>query len=126
MWEDNQKVPYMFKDDIWISYDDARSMKNKVKYLGLRKNPQIYHNVFFTQNVFVCYFDHYETFTKGNVYIDFQVEYAKAKNLLGISVWSLGIDDFRGTCKGKPNVLLNAINDAMVRIENFPQIMYDY
>lgn len=42
------------------------------------------------------------------------MEYAKAKNLLGVSVWALGTDDFHGICGGRPNVLLHAVNDAMV------------
>lgn len=30
VWEESQKVPYMYKDDIWVSYDDVRSVKAKV------------------------------------------------------------------------------------------------
>lgn len=38
MWENEQKVPYMFKDNVWVGFDNERSIKEKVQYamdLGL-------------------------------------------------------------------------------------------
>lgn len=44
IWEDKQKVPYMFKGSSWISYDNTRSIRNKVSYF-------IYENKDFIQIV---------------------------------------------------------------------------
>lgn len=29
-WNDEQKIPYAFKDDQWVGYDDPKSIKLKV------------------------------------------------------------------------------------------------
>lgn len=35
VWDAEQKVPYMYKDDQWVGYDNARSIAIKVRW---RKN----------------------------------------------------------------------------------------
>lgn len=36
-WNDEQKVPYAFKDDQWVGYDDPKSIKLKCEYAVKRK-----------------------------------------------------------------------------------------
>ena len=31
-WNDEQKVPYAYKEDQWIGYDDQKSIKTKVNF----------------------------------------------------------------------------------------------
>lgn len=47
-----------------------------------------------------------------NKSIYFQAEYAKAKGLGGVMVWSVETDDFKGLC-GKVDILLNAIKTTL-------------
>lgn len=37
MWDDVQKSPYAYKDQIWIGYDDVRSVKIKTEYAVEKK-----------------------------------------------------------------------------------------
>lgn len=32
MWEDEQKVPYAYKDNAWVGYDNVESIQLKVNY----------------------------------------------------------------------------------------------
>ena len=36
-WNDEQNVPYAFKDDQWVGYDDQQSIKLKCEYAVKRK-----------------------------------------------------------------------------------------
>ena len=37
-WNDEQKVPYAYKDDQWVGYDDPQSIKLKVSNLIIQHN----------------------------------------------------------------------------------------
>jgi chitinase len=36
-WNDEQKIPYAFKEDQWVGYDDPKSIKMKCEYAAKRK-----------------------------------------------------------------------------------------
>ncbi len=36
-WNDEQKIPYAFKDDQWVGYDDPKSISLKCEYVVKRK-----------------------------------------------------------------------------------------
>lgn len=36
-WEDTQKVPYAYKDDQWVGYDDDDSLRTKISYINDNK-----------------------------------------------------------------------------------------
>ncbi len=36
-WNDEQKIPYAFKEDQWVGYDDPKSIKLKCEYAAKRK-----------------------------------------------------------------------------------------
>lgn len=31
-WQEQQQVPYMYKDNVWVGYDDVKSVEIKVDY----------------------------------------------------------------------------------------------
>ncbi|XP_028966665.1 probable chitinase 10 [Galendromus occidentalis] len=70
VWDNEQQVPYAFKDDQWVGFDDQRSLKMKVQWL-------------------------------------------KENGYSGVMIWSIDLDDFRGTCTGEPYPLLSAIREEL-------------
>ena len=36
-WNDEQKIPYAYKDDQWVGYDDPKSIKMKCEFAAKRK-----------------------------------------------------------------------------------------
>ena len=36
-WNDEQKIPFAFKDDQWVGYDDPKSISLKCEYVAKRK-----------------------------------------------------------------------------------------
>ncbi|XP_022669699.1 probable chitinase 10 isoform X2 [Varroa jacobsoni] len=70
VWDNEQQVPYAFKDDQWVGFDDQRSLRMKVQWL--REN-----------------------------------------GYSGVMIWSVDLDDFRGTCTGEPYPLLSAVRDEL-------------
>ena len=36
-WNDEQKIPYAFKEDQWVGFDDPQSIKLKCEYAAKRK-----------------------------------------------------------------------------------------
>uniref|UniRef100_A0A8D0B0B6 Chitinase-3-like protein 1 n=1 Tax=Salvator merianae TaxID=96440 RepID=A0A8D0B0B6_SALMN len=70
-WIDEQAVPYSYKGNQWVGYEDVKSVKIKVQYM-------------------------------------------KANNLGGITVWALDLDDFSGSfCNQGKYPLLDAIKKEM-------------
>ncbi|KAG8171434.1 hypothetical protein JTE90_003064 [Oedothorax gibbosus] len=57
VWDNEQMVPYAYKDNQWVGFDDQRSLKTKIQWL-------------------------------------------KEAGYGGVMIWSIDMDDFRGTCMG--------------------------
>lgn len=70
VWDNEQMVPYAYKDDQWVGFDDQRSLKLKVQWL-------------------------------------------KQAGYGGVMVWSVDLDDFKGTCTGNSYPLLTAIKEEL-------------
>lgn len=70
VWDNEQQVPYAFKDEQWVGFDDQRSLRMKVQWL--REN-----------------------------------------GYSGVMIWSVDLDDFRGTCTGEAYPLLTAVRDEL-------------
>lgn len=70
VWDNEQMVPYAYKDDQWVGFDDQRSFKSKIKWL-------------------------------------------KEAGYSGVMIWSIALDDFKGTCTGKKFPLINTIKEEL-------------
>nr|APA05224.1 chitinase [Tetranychus cinnabarinus] len=70
VWDNEQMVPYAYKDDQWVGFDDLRSFKIKVQWL-------------------------------------------KQAGYSGIMIWSIDMDDFRGTCMGFNYPLINSAKEEL-------------
>ncbi|XP_054717240.1 probable chitinase 10 [Uloborus diversus] len=70
VWDNEQMVPYAYKDDQWVGFDDQRSLKTKVSWL-------------------------------------------KEQGYGGVMVWSVDMDDFKGSCMGLKYPLIQAIREEM-------------
>ena len=88
-WNDEQKIPYAFKDDQWVGYDDPKSIKLKV---SSTLSPQISANCLLIDSS------------------PKKCEYAAKRKLAGAMIWSLDLDDFTGNfCNEGKYPLLAAI-----------------
>nr|XP_018905689.1 PREDICTED: probable chitinase 3 [Bemisia tabaci]XP_018905690.1 PREDICTED: probable chitinase 3 [Bemisia tabaci] len=78
VWDNEQQVPFAYRGDQWVGFDDERSLKTKMAWL-------------------------------------------KEEGFGGIMVWSIDMDDFRGTCGSGKFPLLNAmrseLDDYKVKLE---------
>ncbi|CAB3371424.1 Hypothetical predicted protein [Cloeon dipterum] len=78
VWDNEQQVPFAYRDDQWVGFDDERSLKTKMGWL-------------------------------------------KEEGFGGIMIWSIDMDDFRGSCGTGKYPLLNAmrqeIEDYRVSLE---------
>lgn len=47
-WHDGYKVPYIYKGDVWVSYDNEYSLQKKVSFLLMQAEPHtvLVHNHF--------------------------------------------------------------------------------
>ncbi|KAL3199531.1 hypothetical protein MRX96_013854 [Rhipicephalus microplus] len=70
VWDNEQMVPYAYKEDQWVGFDDQRSLKLKVQWL-------------------------------------------KQAGYGGVMVWSVDLDDFKGSCTGQSYPLLTAIKEEL-------------
>ncbi|KAK4337090.1 hypothetical protein RND71_044191 [Anisodus tanguticus] len=70
VWDNEQMVPYAYKDDQWVGFDDPRSFKIKVQWL-------------------------------------------KQAGYGGIMIWSIDMDDFKGTCMGINYPLINSAKEEL-------------
>ena len=70
VWDSEQQVPFAYKQDQWVGFDDERSLKTKVEWL-------------------------------------------RTLGFGGVMLWSVDLDDFRGSCGMGKYPLLNAINSGL-------------
>lgn len=83
-WDDTSSTPYLQNGNQWFTYDDAKSVTDKVS----------------PTRVFNCVIE------------IFQCNFASSKSLGGVFVWTLDEDDFSGAC-GSKYPLLSAIKTAI-------------
>ncbi|XP_056639626.1 probable chitinase 10 isoform X1 [Diorhabda sublineata] len=70
VWDNEQQVPFAYRENQWVGFDDERSLKTKMAWL-------------------------------------------KEEGFGGIMIWSVDMDDFRGTCGGDKFPLLNAMRQEL-------------
>ncbi|KAF5280513.1 hypothetical protein FQA39_LY18035, partial [Lamprigera yunnana] len=70
VWDNEQQVPFAYRNDQWVGFDDERSLKTKIAWL-------------------------------------------KEEGFGGIMIWSIDMDDFRGTCGGLKYPLINAMKQEL-------------
>ncbi|XP_071036118.1 probable chitinase 10 isoform X2 [Parasteatoda tepidariorum] len=70
VWDNEQMVPYAYKGNQWVGFDDQRSLKTKVQWL-------------------------------------------KEAGYGGVMLWSIDMDDFRGSCMGLKYPLINTIKEEL-------------
>lgn len=70
VWDNEQMVPYAYKDDQWVGFDDPRSFKIKIQWL-------------------------------------------KQAGYGGIMIWSIDMDDFKGSCMGINYPLINSAREEL-------------
>ncbi|XP_075230689.1 chitinase 7 [Lycorma delicatula] len=70
VWDNEQQVPFAYKKDQWVGFDDERSLKTKMAWL-------------------------------------------KEEGFGGIMVWSVDMDDFRGSCGTGKFPLMNAMRQEL-------------
>ncbi|CAG0923669.1 unnamed protein product [Notodromas monacha] len=69
VWDNEQQVPFAYRKDQWVGFDDERSLKTKMEWL-------------------------------------------KEMGFGGVMIWSVDMDDFRGSCGMGKFPLINAIKSA--------------
>ncbi|KAK9883780.1 hypothetical protein WA026_001972 [Henosepilachna vigintioctopunctata] len=78
VWDNEQQVPFAYRDNQWVGFDDERSLKTKMAWL-------------------------------------------KEEGFGGIMIWSVDMDDFRGSCGSGKYPLINAmrqeLEDYKVKLE---------
>ncbi|KAL7300198.1 hypothetical protein TKK_0007041 [Trichogramma kaykai] len=70
VWDSEQQVPFAYRDDQWVGFDDERSLINKMKWL-------------------------------------------KEEGFGGIMIWSVDMDDFRGSCGAGKFPLITAMKKEL-------------
>ncbi|CAH1985065.1 unnamed protein product [Acanthoscelides obtectus] len=70
VWDNEQQVPFAYRGNQWIGFDDERSLKTKMAWL-------------------------------------------KEEGFGGIMIWSVDMDDFRGSCGGSKYPLINAMRQEL-------------
>ncbi|XP_022905137.2 probable chitinase 10 [Onthophagus taurus] len=70
VWDNEQQVPFAYKENQWVGFDDERSLKTKMAWL-------------------------------------------KEEGFGGIMIWSVDMDDFRGSCGGGKYPLINAMKQEL-------------
>nr|QDA39870.1 chitinase 2 [Phenacoccus solenopsis] len=70
VWDNEQQVPFAYRDDQWVGFDDERSLKTKMAWL-------------------------------------------KEEGFGGIMVWSIDMDDFRGSCGSEKYPLMQAMKEEL-------------
>lgn len=88
VWDNEQMVPYAYKDDQWVGFDDPRSFKIKVR-----------------SGICLC--------IKTNKPLIKQIQWLKQAGFGGVMIWSIDMDDFRGTCMGLQYPLINAAKEEL-------------
>ncbi|XP_012260741.1 probable chitinase 10 [Athalia rosae] len=71
VWDSEQQVPFAYRDDQWVGFDDERSLMNKMSWL-------------------------------------------KEEGFGGIMVWSVDMDDFKGTCGTGKYPLIKAMKKELL------------
>ncbi|KAM7344037.1 chitinase 8 isoform 1-T2 [Cochliomyia hominivorax] len=67
------------------------------------------------QMVPYAYYDKQWITYDDNRSIALKVDYVSKKNLGGVMIWTVELDDFRGVCEGKRYPLLSIINEGLLR-----------
>ncbi|CAG9812647.1 unnamed protein product, partial [Phaedon cochleariae] len=70
VWDNEQQVPFAYRDNQWVGFDDERSLKTKMAWL-------------------------------------------KEEGFGGIMIWSVDMDDFRGSCGSGKYPLINAMRQEL-------------
>ncbi|XP_074098334.1 chitinase 7 [Cotesia typhae] len=71
VWDSEQQVPFAYRDDQWVGFDDERSLINKMNWL-------------------------------------------KEEGFGGIMIWSVDMDDFRGSCGAGKYPLISAMKNELL------------
>ncbi|CAH0564615.1 unnamed protein product [Brassicogethes aeneus] len=70
VWDNEQQVPFAYRENQWVGFDDERSLKTKIAWL-------------------------------------------KEEGFGGIMIWSIDMDDFRGSCGSGKYPLINAMRQEL-------------
>lgn len=99
-WDAPQDVPYAYKGNEWVGYDNVKSFNIKV-----RSAPLIH-----------CELSHESQEIKWLLvsFILQQAQWLKQNNFGGAMVWAIDLDDFTGTfCNQGKFPLINTLKDAL-------------
>ncbi|KAB7499949.1 putative chitinase 3, partial [Armadillidium nasatum] len=96
VWDNEQYVPFAYKGDQWVGFDDERSYGEKVYgYTYIHIYVLLYRNIGI------------------QMYIRLQMTWLKETGLGGVMIWSVDMDDFRGNCGSGKFPLLNTLVDHL-------------
>nr|CAD7445392.1 unnamed protein product [Timema bartmani] len=95
VWDNEQQVPFAYRKDQWVGFDDERSLKTKVN-----------NNFHLDLAVVTCYFVSDDDNKEG-------MSWLKEEGFGGIMIWSVDMDDFRGHCGTGKYPLINAMRQEL-------------
>ncbi|CAG2061378.1 unnamed protein product [Timema podura] len=95
VWDNEQQVPFAYRKDQWVGFDDERSLKTKVN-----------NNFHLDLAVVTCYSVSDDDNREG-------MSWLKEEGFGGIMIWSVDMDDFRGHCGTGKYPLINAMRQEL-------------
>lgn len=98
-WIEDQKVPYAFKENQWVGYDDKTSYETKVVMCLYKNNAQ-----FLSSDI--PHLSRIKNNAKVFLLFFIQVHYLKTNSFGGAFVWALDLDDFNGEFCAQGNYTL--------------------
>jgi len=113
VWDSEQQVPFAYRDDQWVGFDDERSLINKVRSNWILFSDNNRHSRILRLCVLVRYLN--------LVLRCLQMTWLKEEGFGGVMIWSVDMDDFRGSCGAGKYPLIKAmkkeLQDYKVKLE---------